>query len=78
MVTMLKSEDVDRSVHAPMIEEIKSLLKVRQTYINHVNHSQNSCSHFLANHGRTSSHTALWLCSIPDGLASLCYQDLKP
>jgi hypothetical protein len=46
MVTMLKSEDVDRSVHAPMIEEIKSLLKVRQTYINHVNHSQNSCSHF--------------------------------
>jgi hypothetical protein len=74
---MLRSEGVDRSVHAPMVEEIKSLLKVHQTYVTHVNHSENSSSHFLASNARTS-RTALWLYSGTDGLASLCYQGCNP
>jgi ribonuclease HI len=77
-VKMLKSEGVDRSIHAPMVEEIKSLLRVRQTCITHVNRSQNSSSHFMANYARTHASTAVWQCSGPDGLANICYQDCNP
>jgi hypothetical protein len=63
-VKMLKSERVDRSVH--------------QTCITHVNRSQNSSSHFIANYARTPASTAVWQCYGPDGLANICYQDCNP
>jgi hypothetical protein len=78
VVNMLKSEGIDRSVYAPMIEEIKTLLKVHHTCITHVKRCQNSSSHFLANLARTSASTAVWLESGLEGLASLCYIDCNP
>jgi hypothetical protein len=70
---MLKSESIDRPVYALMIEEIKTLLKVRQICITHVKRCQNYSSHFFG-----SASTAVWLESGLEGLASLCYIDCNP
>jgi ribonuclease HI len=68
MVSLLKKADIDRSVHSNIIEEIKALLKIRQSTINYVSRSQNTSSHFMANYARTSNRTAVWLASGPEGL----------
>jgi hypothetical protein len=76
MVSMIKNSDTDRSAHAMVIEEIKALLKVRQACITHVKRCQNNSSHYLANYARTSSRTAIWLASSPEGLSSICQRDV--
>ena len=75
IVGLLNNKEMDRSPYAMMIEEIKTLLKVRQACITHVKRCQNTCSHFLANYARTSSRTAMWFASGPEGLPSLCHRD---
>jgi hypothetical protein len=35
----------------------------------------NNSSHFLANLAREKAHTAVWLASRPQGLASICDKD---
>jgi ribonuclease HI len=69
IINLVKNEELDRSVNTSLIEEIKTLLKVRQTCITHVKRGQNISSHYMANYARTSSRTAVWLASGPDGLA---------
>jgi ribonuclease HI len=66
-VKMLKSEVVDRFVHAPMVEEIKTVLKVRQTCITHVNRSQNSSSHLWPIMLELMLVRLYWQRSGPDG-----------
>jgi len=72
MIKMLENKEADRSVYSTTIEEIKILMKIRQTCITHISRSQNSSSHFMANYARANSHTAVWLASGPEGLLSTC------
>jgi hypothetical protein len=75
---MLQQDGVDRSAYSAIVEEIKTLLKVRQTCITHVKRSQNSNSYFLADYARINASTGFWLVSSPEGLASICYDDCNP
>jgi hypothetical protein len=75
IVKVLNQEEMDRSAYSSLIEELKTLLKVRQTCITHVRRGQNSSSHFLANYAREKAHTAVWFNSGPEGLAMLCDPD---
>jgi hypothetical protein len=61
LINLLKKEEMDRSVYSTIIEEIKSLLKIRPTCVTHISRTQNTSSHFMANYARTSNHTAVWL-----------------
>ena len=63
MVKILNNKETDRSVYSTMIEEIKTVMKVRQTCITHIKRCQNTSSHFMANYARTNAHTAVWLWS---------------
>lgn len=72
IVKLLKNEDMDRSIHMSLIEEIKSLMKIRQTSIAHVKRDQNISAHFMANYARVNRRTAVWLASGPDGLTDTC------
>jgi hypothetical protein len=78
LVVMLQNEEIDRSVYSSVIEEIKTLLKVRQTCVTHVKRCQNNSSHFLADYARTQECTAVWLSSGPEGLMSICHDDCNP
>jgi hypothetical protein len=69
LVKRLQAEDMDRSIHMAMIEEIKTLLKSRQTYIIHVKSCQHSSSYFMTNFARTNTSMAVWFFSGPEGLA---------
>uniref|UniRef100_A0ACD5YU06 Uncharacterized protein n=1 Tax=Avena sativa TaxID=4498 RepID=A0ACD5YU06_AVESA len=62
IVSLLNSKEIYCLAYAMMIEEIKTLLKVRQPCITHVMKCQNTGSQFLANYAsRISSRTAVWL-----------------
>ena len=75
IVKMVNNKEVDRSVYSMTIEEIKTLMKFRQTCITHIKRCQNTSSHFMANYARTNTHTAVWLASGPEGLLSTCCRD---
>lgn len=48
------------SAHMTVIEEMKMLLKSRQTCITHISCNQNAISHVLANYARHSGRIAVW------------------
>jgi hypothetical protein len=75
IVKVLNQEEMDRSAYSSLIEELKTLLKVRQTCITHVRRGQNFSSQFLANYAREKAHTAVWFNSGPEVLAMLCDPD---
>jgi hypothetical protein len=51
-VAKLKAQEMDRSVHGPLVEEIKSLLGDFDDFlIRHVRRSSNAVAHFLAKEG---------------------------
>ncbi|CAM0907844.1 unnamed protein product [Alopecurus aequalis] len=72
ILKLLHTVEVDRSAYMATVEEIKSLMNVRQVCITHVKRCQNTSSHFMANLGRTTGQTAVWLASGPEGLANTC------
>jgi hypothetical protein len=75
IVKILKNKEIDRSTYTMEIEEIKNLLKVRQTCITHVKRCQNDSSHFLANYARTNSQTAVLFASGTLPFENLFYHD---
>ena len=73
---MLMDDTPNRSSVAALVEEGKLLLKSGRDYsIAHVRRSQNNVAHVLAQMGRSSSHTAVWLCHGPDEIGTLCQED---
>jgi aspartate carbamoyltransferase regulatory subunit len=49
IINLVNNKEVDHSVFSTMIEDIKTVLKVRQTCITHAKRYQNTRSHFMAN-----------------------------
>ena len=72
-VNMLKDGEPNRSLMAAMVEEAKLLLKSgREVVLLHVRRGQNPVAHTLAQMGRVSSRTAVWLRHGPDEISQLC------
>jgi hypothetical protein len=57
ILKFLNNEGVDRPVYTSMIDEIKTLMKVRHACIAHVKISQNTSSNYLANYARIHACT---------------------
>lgn len=71
-VQMIKAKGPDRSQHAMVVSEVKSLMGTRECCVTHISREQNNVSHVLANFGRTENRTVVWLCSGPANVPSLC------
>ena len=76
-VTMISSEGVHRSIYAPVVQEIKHLLSLRQTCITHVSRSQNKASDSLAVFARIHGRTMTWLGSGPEETLVIVADDGK-
>lgn len=64
-VNMPKKRNLDRSRYCFIVHEISLLMEQRKSCITHIRRTRNDVSHFMANYGRTSGRTAVWLGSGP-------------
>ncbi|KAM3244705.1 hypothetical protein ACQJBY_056177 [Aegilops geniculata] len=76
-VTMITCGGVDRSAYAPIVQEIKYLMGLRQSCIVHISRSQNKASHCLAVFARDESRTLTWLGAGPASLMEVVADDCK-
>ena len=78
-VTMINGGEEDRSPMAFLVREIKALLcnngRVR---VECIRREQNLASHALANLGRVSAITDVWLGTGPADIPKLCREDCNP
>lgn len=77
-VESIKAPTVDRSRHAMLVNEVRSILGERDSSIAHISRHQNAVSHRLASFGRLEARTAVWLKSGPANVPQLCLEDLPP
>jgi ribonuclease HI len=75
-VAKLKAQEMDRSVHGPLVEEIKSLLGDFDDFlIRHVRRSSNAVAHFLAKEGCLNKCNVVWVDVLPDFVSDLLAHD---
>jgi ribonuclease HI len=75
-VAKLKAQEMDRSVHGPLVEEIKSLLGDFDEFsIRQVRRSSNPVAHVLAKEGCLNKCNAVWVDVLPDFVSDLLAQD---
>jgi ribonuclease HI len=75
-VAKLKSSDVDRSVHGPLVEEIKVLLRGFTAFeIRHARRSCNGVAHVLAKVSCCNKSSYSWVDSPPDFVVNLLASD---
>lgn len=76
-VSLISGAEVDRSVYASIVKEIKHLMSLRQTCITHVSRSQNKASDMLASFARTHGRTMTWLGAGPSEVLEITSDDCK-
>jgi hypothetical protein len=75
-VAKLKAQEMDRSVHGPLVEEIKALLGDFEDFsISHVRRSSNVVAHVLAREGCLNKCNSAWFGAEPDFVSDLLAQD---
>lgn len=74
-VSMIQEEEVDRSVYASLVKEIKFLRGLRETCVTHVSRSQNNASDCLASFARVERRTMTWLGSGPPRVLDVVQAD---
>jgi hypothetical protein len=63
----LASKEMDRSVHGPLVEEIKKLMKdFERTLVSYVHRSGNEVAYCLAQDGCKNQLCKTWLGTVPD------------
>jgi hypothetical protein len=68
-VAKIGSNDIDRSIHGPLVEEIKSLLKDFADHsVRHVRRTGNKVAHYLARFGCENKCCEVWENAPPDFL----------
>ena len=77
VVSLISSGEVDRSVYASLVNEIRLLFGLRQTCITHVSHAQNKASDSLARFARIEGRTMTWLGSGPEEVLGISLDDCK-
>jgi ribonuclease HI len=76
IVTKLVSPDIDRSVHGPLVEDIKKLLQdFGEIKIQHVRRSVNEVAHRLAKEGCSNKLCNAWVGVPPDWVVNLLDTD---
>jgi ribonuclease HI len=71
-VAKIRSNDVDRSIHGPLVEEIKSMLKDFADHsIRHVRRTGNKVAHCLARFGCENKCSEVWEGVPPDFLVTV-------
>lgn len=76
-VSLISGAELDRSVYASIVKEIKLLMSPRQTCITHVSRSQNKASDMLASFARTHGRTMTWLGAGPSEVLEITSDDCK-
>ena len=77
VVSKLKNGELDRSVHGPLVEEIKELLKTfDDRKIMHVRRSANGVAHTLAKRGCDNKCCNSWVGSPPSLIVNVLENDL--
>jgi ribonuclease HI len=72
VITKLRSKEMDRSVHGPLVEEVKFLLKgFVEHLVRHARRSCNGVAHLLAKQGCENNLCNSWLVSPPDFVVEL-------
>ena len=75
-VSKVMGKEMDRSVHGPLVEEIKSLLKGFDVFsVNHVRRTCNVVAHRLAKEGCENNVCNTWLGCPPGWLMDLVALD---
>jgi hypothetical protein len=75
-VKMIQSPELDRSLFAGIVQDIKQLLSSRcNMELVCISRVQNNVSHALANFGRTQAHSQTWSGSGPVDIPALCWND---
>jgi hypothetical protein len=64
-VKLIQAKEVDRSIYASLIKEIRYFMSLRESCITHINHSQNKVSDSLAKFARLEGRTMTWIGSGP-------------
>ena len=75
VVSMISCEEMDRSVYAPLVGEVKHLLSLRKFCITHVPRTQNLASDCLASFARLKNRTMTWLGSGPPEVLEIANSD---
>jgi ribonuclease HI len=76
-VVKIKNPKVDRSLHGPLVEEIKDLLQgFEESDVRHVHRSSNGVTHTLAKESCVNNSSTVWVESPPDFIVSALAQDL--
>jgi hypothetical protein len=76
-VVKIKNPEVDRSLHGPLVEEIKDLLQgFEESDVRHVRRSSNSITHTLAKESCVNNSSTVWVESPPDFIVSALARDL--
>jgi ribonuclease HI len=71
-ISKLRSDETDRSLHGPLVEEIKSLLQSFVDHsVRHVRRSGNKVAHLLAKVGCKNKVCNVWVGSPPDLVVSI-------
>ncbi|KAM3313838.1 hypothetical protein ACQJBY_033004 [Aegilops geniculata] len=76
-VAMVTSTEVDRSIYAALVNEIRLLMRLRQTCVTHVVRVQNKASDSLARFACVEGRTMIWLGSGPDEVLGISLDDCK-
>uniref|UniRef100_A0A452XHB7 RNase H type-1 domain-containing protein n=1 Tax=Aegilops tauschii subsp. strangulata TaxID=200361 RepID=A0A452XHB7_AEGTS len=64
-VKLIQAQEVDRSVYASLIKEIRYFMSLYDSCITHINHSNNKVSDSLAKFARLEGRTMTWIGSGP-------------
>ncbi|VAH45553.1 unnamed protein product [Triticum turgidum subsp. durum] len=76
-VSMISCVGVDRSMYAPIVQEIKYLMGLRQSCIVHISRTPNKASHCLAVFARDQGRTMTWLRAGPVSMLEIVADDCK-
>jgi hypothetical protein len=77
VVSKLRKEELDRSVHGPLVEEIKVLIgEFEDSLIMHVRRSGNGVAHKLAKEGCKNKLCNTWVSSFPDYVLDALARDI--
>lgn len=67
LVKLVHSNNMDKSIYAYLIREIKLMMSLRETSITHNHRSQNKVSDWLASFAREEGRTMTWVGFGPPG-----------
>jgi hypothetical protein len=77
VVSKLRRGELDRSVHGPLVEEIKIMIgEFEESLVKHVRRSGNEVAHRLAKEGCRNKLCNTWVSFFPDYVLNVLARDI--